>query len=72
MTDSLASQVLASSAQCVALQLLHLVAASEGKDLSAHCGATRKWILDTYAECLKAVWDPENRLTLLIAPSEPQ
>ena len=44
--------------EAVALELLRLVALSEGKGLTAQSGRAkrpdRKWILDTYAECLEA------------------
>lgn len=45
----------------VAYKLLYLVAWSENKDLDAWGKADRKWILDTYAECLLTVRDPNVR-----------
>ncbi len=45
------------SAEAVALALLHMVAEAEGKldGEGAWQDAGRDWILDTYAECLRAV-----------------
>jgi len=51
------------SAEQAALELLGHVARAEGVDLSAQHSTDRAWILDTYAECLKAAWDPEKRLS---------
>ena len=45
----------------VAYKLLYLVAWSENKDLDAWGKADRKWILDTYAECLQTVREPGVR-----------
>ena len=45
----------------VAYKLLYLVAWSENKDLDAWGKADRKWILDTYAECLLTVRNPGVR-----------
>jgi hypothetical protein len=45
--------------EAVALRLFEIIAASEGKTLSnstvASANANRKWVLDTYAECLRTV-----------------
>lgn len=51
------------SPEQVAFQLLGIVAHGEGKHLfGAHTPrAERDWILDTYAECLIAVKNPESR-----------
>jgi hypothetical protein len=43
--------------EAVALSLLHLVARIEGKSLDKAVdgqAADRKWLLDTYADCLRA------------------
>jgi len=51
----------------VALKLLRYIASVERKVLhtttpgSGEIPADRKWILDTYAECLKAVRNPGGR-----------
>jgi hypothetical protein len=45
----------------VAYKLLYLVAWGEDKDLDAWGKADRKWILDTYAECLLTVRNPATR-----------
>jgi hypothetical protein len=46
----------------VAYKLLYLVAWGENKDLEAWGKADRKWLLDTYAECLLTVRDPAARM----------
>jgi hypothetical protein len=47
-------QISGDSVEAVALQLLHIVAFTEGKSLFNQDGASsREWILSTYAECLK-------------------
>jgi len=48
----------------VAFKLLYLVAWGENIDLEAWGKADRDWILNTYAECLRAVQSPETRPTL--------
>ena len=48
---------MAESAEAVALELLHKLMVSERKD-----DPDRKWLLDTYAECLEAVHRPAKRL----------
>ena len=50
----------------VALELLSKIAGSENKAFNKnpgdeHTTADRKWILDTYAECLQAVQTPNKR-----------
>jgi hypothetical protein len=49
------------SSEEVAYKLLYLVAWGEDKDLEGWGKADRKWLLDTYAECLLAVRDPAGR-----------
>jgi hypothetical protein len=40
----------------VAFRLMRIIGTSEGKNTSVPSGnADRKWLLDTYAECLQAV-----------------
>ena len=44
------------SPEQVAFKLMYLIGMSEQKGLEAtRASADRKWILDTYAECLEAV-----------------
>ena len=45
----------------VAYKLLYLVAWGENRDLEGWGKADRKWLLDTYAECLLAVRNPAAR-----------
>ena len=45
----------------VAYKLMYVVAWSENIDLDAWGKADRKWILDTYAECLLTVRNPASR-----------
>ena len=54
----------------VAYKLLELICAVEQKDLTSSTAASsgktkpdRKYILDTYAECLSVVKDPVGHLT---------
>jgi hypothetical protein len=51
--------------EAIAYWLLVHVAGAEGKSLSHHHikgdEADRKWILDTFAECMLAVRSPEKR-----------
>lgn len=56
------------SPEKVALDLFHMVASVEGKLLhfdreNQQRVASRQWILDTYAECLKTVVNPFKRLS---------
>ena len=41
--------------EAVALRLFEIIAGHEGK---SNAGADRKWVLDTYAECLRVVRNP--------------
>lgn len=43
------------SPEAVALALLHEVSKTEDKHSMKKIGDDRKWLLDTYAECLQAV-----------------
>ena len=54
-------------AEAVAYKLMRDIALLEGKSLEERTSdavgtADRKWVLDTYAECLKAIWAPDQRL----------
>ena len=54
------------SPESVAYRLLVLIADLENKTLHGNpakdrTNADRQWILDTYAECLKAIRTPETR-----------
>lgn len=51
------------SPEQVAFNLLHVVANIENKTLMPGSGVDRKWVLDTYAECLNAVHNPTGRTT---------
>jgi hypothetical protein len=45
----------------IAFKLLYAVSWSENIDLEGWGKTDRKWILDTYAECLLTVKDPASR-----------
>lgn len=57
---------MAESPEAIALELLFRVAQAEGKTsgnvFSPGFGADKKWLLDTYAECLIAISAPYKRL----------
>ncbi len=65
MTDTSAVHIGVNSAEEVAFKLLHCVAVAEGKSFTrsptAKSNVDRKWILDTYAECLSTVLAPHHR-----------
>jgi hypothetical protein len=51
----MADQALEDSERIVAFRLMQIVASVEGKDLNREGGgADRKYVLDTYVECLHA------------------
>jgi len=55
----------ADSPETIAYWLLTHVAKAEGKALGSNIKGVdtdRKWILDTYAECIQAVRTPDKRL----------
>jgi hypothetical protein len=54
----------AGTPEAVALTLFHLMARAEGKVFNPRHdnNADRKWILDTYAECLFTVMNPVKRV----------
>ena len=62
MADPLASSG-SPSPEEVAYKLLYVVAWGENINLDDWAKADRKWILDTYAECLMAVRNPAARLS---------
>lgn len=51
------------SPEHVALKLYQQIADLEADALRRGDGLTRKWILDTFAECLETVRNPERRGT---------
>jgi hypothetical protein len=57
MADTPVTYVNQSSAEYIAYKLLEIIASNENKVLYLNNSATadRKWLLDTYAECLTAV-----------------
>ena len=54
-------QINGDSVEAVALALLDRVAVVEGKEFRQG-GADKQWILETYAECLKAVLTAEDAI----------
>jgi hypothetical protein len=49
----------------IAYNLLSAIAKEEGKSLNGSMKGTapdRKWLLDTFAECMQAVREPSHRL----------
>jgi hypothetical protein len=69
MSDASVVHIGENSPEHVAYQLLKLVAYLDGQDIGTATAnayaskpkADRKWLLDTYAECLRAVRDPDSR-----------
>jgi hypothetical protein len=66
MTEPIANHGADESPESVAYRLLQLIADLENKTLHGNpskdrTNADRQWILDTYAECLRAIKTPENR-----------
>jgi hypothetical protein len=60
------ADVTGDSPQAVAFRLLELIAASEGKPLGTGKTPEKKWLLDTYKECINTVldirfWGPQAR-----------
>lgn len=60
MADQAVVHIGENSPEQVAFRLMHEIALMEGKVLHRNPGersetATRKWVLDTYSECLSAV-----------------
>ncbi len=48
----------------IAYKLLVTIAANEKKSLHGAATADRKWLLDTYAECLSTVRNPSREFTI--------
>jgi hypothetical protein len=48
----------------VAYKLLQNIASQEKKTLVVKSDAERKWLLDTYAECLMTVRNPSGRFRM--------
>ena len=66
MTEQVPDHPTDESPESVAYRLLVLIADLENKTLHGNpakdrTNADRQWILDTYAECLKAMRTPETR-----------
>jgi hypothetical protein len=64
MADADALHIGENSPEQVAFRLLYEIANVEGIEMRGLSGtkkADRKWILDTYAECIIAVRAPQNR-----------
>ncbi len=65
MADAPVLHIGENSPEHVAYKLLQAIAAAESKLLTATMGgpatADRKWLLDTYAECLITVRNPLGR-----------
>lgn len=66
MADAPVAHIGENSPEEVAYKLLHIVAEAEGMTLhgttARKANADRRWILDTYADCLLAVQHPAGRL----------
>ncbi|THD61070.1 hypothetical protein [Phenylobacterium sp.] len=66
MADAKIMNVGENTPEHVAFKLLEIIASNEGKRLTTNMAgsatAERKWLLDTYAECLIAVAIPLRRL----------
>jgi hypothetical protein len=62
MADAPVVHIGENSPQHIAYQLFQHIVAVEGKSLASGRPGTanRKWILDTYAECLRTVYDPRQ------------
>lgn len=58
MADAPVVHIGENSPEMIAYRLLEHIANAEKKYLN---NADRKWLLDTYAECLEAVRDPQLR-----------
>ncbi len=62
MADAPVVHIGENSPEQVAFKLLGIIAMNEKKPLTSTAGADRKWLLDTYAECLQTVKNPGGRL----------
>jgi hypothetical protein len=61
MTDQTVVHIGENSPERIAYLLLYEIANVEGKSISQGGGVDRKWILDTYAECINVVRNPVGR-----------
>lgn len=65
MADAPVVHIGENSPEKIAYELLEAIASNEGKTLSGgmagKASAERKWVLDTYAECLLTVRNPGGR-----------
>lgn len=65
MVDTPVIHIAENSPEQIAYALLETIASNEGLFLKASmagkASADRKWLLDTYAECLLTVRHPEDR-----------
>ncbi len=62
----MAVQITGDSPQAVAFAMLEAMAMNEGKPLGTGKSPDKKWLLETYKECLSAVldirfWGPQAR-----------
>ncbi|MEI4262772.1 hypothetical protein [Roseovarius sp. D0-M9] len=56
MADNSVVHIGENSPEQVAFRLTTIIAVAEGKDMNlARANVDRKWLLDTYSECLQAV-----------------
>jgi hypothetical protein len=61
MADNTVVHIGENSPEEVAYKLLQNIASQERKTLIVSSEAERKWLLDTYAECLMTVRNPSGR-----------
>jgi hypothetical protein len=65
----------AETPEAVALDLLHMIARNEGKNIGPDSGqakANRVWILNTYAECLQVVKPAGTRAPKVAVAKSPK
>jgi hypothetical protein len=62
MADGTVVHIGENSPEEIAYKLLQHIASQERKTLIVSSEAERKWLLDTYAECLMTVRNPSGRL----------
>ena len=61
MTDQTIVRIGENSPEQVAFKLMEIIAIAEGKAIKTPSKTDRKWLLDTYAECLRTVREPQGR-----------
>jgi len=61
MADNTVVHIGENSPEYVAYLLFTTIAGIEDKILNSRGGVDRKWVLDTYAECMNAVRNPSGR-----------